>query len=175
MLAAVGGAILIGLVSTLGDFIWAMWIPRHRPVYGLAHGALLCLCIGAYLGALVKRPLLGAAAGTLIGLTAAGGYYVLARLLGYAAMFVLWMALWLLVGVLNGPMLRPGSRLGEALARGVAAAVLSGLGFYAISGIWLKPRPGGPDYAYNWLCWTIALLPGFMALLAFRRDSRTLP
>ena len=56
--------------------------------------------------------------------------------------------------------------------RGVLAALTSGLAFYAISGIWTNPAPGGPNYAYNFLCWTIAFLPGFAALLVTGRSAR---
>jgi hypothetical protein len=90
-------------------------------------------------------------------------------------MFVLWMALWAAFGLLNGRGLGdPRSSAAAALARGALAAVGSGLAFYAISGIWTRPRPGGPDYVYHFLCWTVAFLPGFIALLA-RRDTARLP
>jgi hypothetical protein len=87
--------------------------------------------------------------------------------MGYAAMFVAWMALWAAFGLLSGRFLgEPRQAVGTALARGLVAAVGSGLAFYAISGIWTRPAPGGPDYAYHFLCWTGAFLPGFLALLA---------
>jgi hypothetical protein len=60
---------------------------------------------------------------------------------------------------------------GPALVRGVSAAILSGLAFYAISGIWLKPPPGGPHYLTNFVSWTIAFFPGFLALLAGREKG----
>jgi len=41
----------------------------------------------------------------------------------------------------------------------------SGLAFWAVSGIWTRHDPGGPNYAYNFACWTLAFLPGFLALL----------
>jgi hypothetical protein len=44
---AIVGAILIALASTLGDFVWAGLDLRHRAVFGLSHGALLFLCMGA--------------------------------------------------------------------------------------------------------------------------------
>jgi hypothetical protein len=58
---ALAGALLLAAASTLGDLIWARWIPEHRPVYGLAHGTLLFLVLGAWLGALARRPAAGAA------------------------------------------------------------------------------------------------------------------
>ncbi len=171
---AIVGSLMVAAVSTLGDFVWARYIPAHRPLFGLLHGMALCLAIGLFLGALRREPLRGAVAGALIGLGAAGGFYLLARLMGYAAMFVSWMALWAAFAILNGRGLGgPPSGTADALARGGLAAIGSGLAFYAISGIWTRPAPGGPDYAYHFLCWTVAFLPGFLALLA--RRSTLLP
>ena len=170
---ALVGSLLVAALSTLGDFVWARYIPAHRPLFGLIHGMVLCLGIGLFLGALRRAALRGAVAGALIGLGAAGGFYLLARLMGYAAMFVLWMALWAAFGLLAGRGLgSPRSRTVEALARGGLAAIGSGLAFYAISGIWTRPAPGGPDYTRHFLSWTVAFLPGFLALLA-RRDRES--
>jgi len=162
--AAVVGALVLAALSTLGDFVWARFGLRHRAVLGLAHGSLLLLALGLYLGILRRRPGLGALAGALVGLLAAASFYAIAPLLGYSAMFVSWMALWLGFAFLDGR-LRGGVRPAEVLARGLLAAVGSGLAFYAISGIWTTHAPGGPSYPYNFLCWTIAFLPGFAALL----------
>jgi len=160
------GALLIGALNTFGDFVWARFIPAHRPLFGLLHGTVLCLGIGLYLGALRRLAARGAVAGALIGLGAAGGYYLLARFVGYTAMFVLWMALWTAFGLLDALALgEPRSSVGTALTRGAMAAVGSGAAFFAVSGIWTRPLAGGPDYAYNFLCWTIAFLPGFLSLL----------
>jgi hypothetical protein len=169
VLAAVLGALLVALLSTFGDFVWARYIPRHRPGFGLAHGTALGLGIGLVLGAARARPARGGLAGAAIGLAAAAGFYALSPLVGYAAMFVLWMALWVAFGLLAGRALgAPRTTTPEALARGALAAIASGLAFYAISGIWTRPAPGGPDYPYHFACWTIAYLPGFLALLARR-------
>jgi hypothetical protein len=160
------GAVLVAAVSTLGDYVWAAFIPRHMPRYGLAHGTLLFLCVGLYLGALVRRPALGAAGGAAIGLLAAGSFYVLAPLAGYSVMFVSWFGVWIALAFLNGRVLRGQASRADTLARGVAAAVLSGAAFYAVSGIWFPFRPRGWDYAVHVVSWTIAYLPGFAALLA---------
>jgi hypothetical protein len=104
-----------------------------------------------------------------VGLAAAGSFYALAPVLGYRAMFVSWMALWIGFALLDARVLRGLRAYGEALTRGVLAAVGSGLAFYAISDIWLRPPPGGPRYAHHFLCWTAAFLPGFLALLLGRR------
>jgi hypothetical protein len=166
---AIGGAVWAAALSTLGDWIWARFIPSHRPVFGLAHGTALCLGIGLYLGLLRRRALAGAGWGAAIGLAAAGGYYVLARFMGYAAMFLLWMALWIGFGWLVARGLgEPRRPANSAWFRGAMAAIGSGLGFYAVSGIWTQHRAGGPDYPYNFVCWTVAFLPGFAALLVRR-------
>jgi hypothetical protein len=165
--SAAAGALIIAALSTFGDFAWARWITSHRAAFGLLHGTLLCLGIGLYLGSLRRRPIRGALTGAAIGVGAAAGYYALATVIGYAAMFVLWMALWAGFGLLQGRGLgEPRSSRGEALGRGGLAALGSGLAFYAISGIWTRPAPGPPDYAYHFCCWTVAFLPGFLALLA---------
>lgn len=159
------GAILIAALNTFGDFVWARFIPSHRALFGLAHGMILCMAIGAYLGALQGQGKRGAGVGAAIGLGAAAGFYVLAPFLGWAAMVVLWMALWAAFAWFanGGGSPRAGSR--AALGRALVAAIGSGAAFYAVSGIWTRQRPGGPDYAYNFLCWAFAFLPGFLALL----------
>ena len=172
MLKALIGALLIGAVSTFGDFVWAGLGLRHRMPYGLAHGALLFLCIGTYLGALERQRLRGAGAGALIGLLAAGGFYLLAPIAGYSVMFAVWAFIWLALAMLSGRFLqRPsGWAWPETLTRGLLAMIGSGVGFYLISDIWRPFDPQGWDYAEHWISWTIAYLPGFAALLAKRRD-----
>lgn len=169
---AVVGALAIAGVSTLGDFIWATWIPRHRWYYGLAHGTLLFLAVGLYLGSRTNRAMLGAIGGAAIGLLAAAGFYVLAPAVGYSAMFVLYFAAWMALGVLASRMAEPPIALRQALIRGLLAAIGSGVAFYAISGIWFPFRPRGWDYAVHFGSWTVAYLPGFLALLVrFRRSA----
>ena len=43
-------AFAIAALSTLGDFVWARWIPEHRPLFGLSHGLVLGAAIGLALG-----------------------------------------------------------------------------------------------------------------------------
>jgi hypothetical protein len=163
--AALLGAVLLGALNTLGDFLWAHYALRHRAALGLTHGALLLMALGLYIGLLRRRPLLGAAGGAGVGLAAAAAYYALAPLLRFYAMLVSWMALWIGFALLDGRVLQGQVPPRESLLRGAIGAVGSGLAFYAISGIWTRPNPGGPSYGYNFLCWTMAFLPGFMALL----------
>ena len=169
--AVIQSSLAIAALSTVGDFIWATWIPRHIPAYGLTHGTLLFLGIGLVLGVVAHRPAAGAIAGALIGAGGAAGFYLLAPLAGYAAMFLMWIAIWVALGVLGG-WLRTGTLdLRGGLARGGVAAVTSGAAFYAISGIWRPFDPHGWDYATQFSAWTLAYLPGFAALLVGRWDG----
>lgn len=163
-LLAVAGAVVLGALNTFGDFLWARFVSGHRMVFGIVHGAVLSLASGLVLGFVRGRPGRGALGGTAVGLAAAASFYVLAPALGYAAMFPSWMALWIGFAFLDARGLGAGTGR-SAVVRGLLAALGSGLAFYAISGIWTRPRPGGPDYAYHFACWTFAFLPGFLALL----------
>jgi hypothetical protein len=173
IVASIVGALLLAALSTFGDFVWARFVPAHRAVFGLVHGTLLLLALGLYLGLLRRRPAPGALGGAVVGLLAAASFYALSLFMGYAGMFVSWMAVWIGFAFLDAR-LRGSAPSREVLVRGLIAAVFSGLAFYAISGIWTNPAPGGPRYAYHFLCWTFAFLPGFLALLANEGGSRRL-
>lgn len=171
---ALVGSLLLAAVATFGDFVWARFHIEHKPLFGLLHGGALCLAIGLYLGSLRRQAARGAVLGLLIGFAAAASFYLLSLFMGYAAMFVCWMGLWAGFGLLDGRGLgEPRSSVSAAIARGAMAAVGSGVAFYAISGIWTEHPPGGPNYLRNIVSWTLAFLPGFLALLV-RRDPRRL-
>jgi hypothetical protein len=166
---ALVGSMLIAGVSTLGDFAWAELHLRHRVVYGLVHGVILFLCIGAYLGSCAKRPLAGAIVGAALGLAAAAMFYVLAPVAGYSVMFLVWAFIWIGLAAVTGRVLPANPASWRwTIMRGVLAMVGSGIAFYLISGIWRPFNPHGWDYAVHLLSWTIAYLPGFLALLVSR-------
>jgi len=167
MLYALGASLVLGAVMTFGDWIWAVLGLRHRVAYGLAHGALMCLCLGTAIGYRERRTSIGVAAGPLIGLVAAGSFYLLAPWLRLWAMFPAWMLFWICFAFLQARLRREPA--GSAIAVGVVAAILSGVAFYSISGIWTRHTPGGPNYAWNLIAWTWAFLPGFAALFWKRR------
>lgn len=166
--AALGGAVLLGGLSTVYDAVWAAWIPRHRMIYGLVHGATLLSVAGGVLGWHGGRIGWGLAGGAAAGLLAAGSFYVAAYAgFGYlGALIAAWVVLWQLFAVLNAQLtagIRHDAR--SAGVRGLSAAVLSGAAFWLISGIWTGHSPEGPNYAWNFACWTFAYFPGFAALL----------
>ena len=163
MFDAIIAAVFLGAISTMGDFIWAEFHLRHKMVYGIIHGAVVCLAMGSMVGMRAKQMMAGAALGPVVGVAGAGTFYLLAPLLGWGAMGPAWMLLWIAFGLLATLLGGKGGMRG-ALARGGAAAVLSGAAFWTISGIWTNPSPEGPNYARHFFSWTFAFLPGFIAL-----------
>ena len=155
---------------TLGDWAWAALEIRHRVVYGLAHGALMCLCLGLAVGVRAGKPGGGALAGPIIGIIAAGSFYALTPMLRWSAMFPAWMLLWILFALLQQRLTRK-EAMTTALLRGLVAALLSGAAFYAISGIWINDSHTNPNLLRHFGAWTIAFLPGFIALFASSRRS----
>jgi hypothetical protein len=180
LVAALVGALALGTLMTIGDFIWANWRVRHMMVYGILHGMAVFLAIGLILGARTGAPLLGGGAGVVAGAAAAGSFYLFAPLLGYSAMFVAWVLVWIALGFINLLLqargaaraasgrsfsFTSGALLKDGFGRGVAAALASGAAFYAVSGMWFPFNPAGWDYAVHFASWTFAFLPGFAALL----------
>lgn len=163
MLHALIGAVILAAISTLGDYVWEALSLRHRMGYGLAHGAIVCLGVGAVVGWRARQAASGAAAGPFVGIAAAGLFYLLAPALGYAAMFPAWMFFWICFAFLQA-VFDTSRSYRPALLRGLLAAVLSGLAFYIISDIWTRPSAEGPNYGRHFLSWTFAFVPGFAAL-----------
>jgi hypothetical protein len=164
MVYAVAASLALAAVMTLGDFVWANFHVRHTVIKGVIHGAVMCLCLGLAIGIKAKRALPAAIAGPLIGVVAAGTFYLLAPALRWAAMFPAWMLLWLLFALLQ-QVLAKGETIGTAIKRGLLAALLSGLAFYLISDIWIH-EADHPSLLVHFGAWAFAFLPGFAALFA---------
>lgn len=168
MLHATISSLALAAVMTFGDFVWAALNVRHRTAYGIIHGAVMCLCLGLAIGVRADRKTLAATAGLLIGVAAAGTYYLLAPALRWWAMFPAWMLLWILFGLLQRQLVEA-ERLGVTFKRGILAALLSAFAFYLISDIWIHEAAHRSLYTH-FAAWTFAFLPGFAALFA-RRPS----
>ena len=162
LIAAIAASLFLGVVATLGDFVWAYWNLRHTTLYGVLHGAVFCLAIGAAIGLRTRNPVPALLAGPLVGVLAAGVFYMLAPMMRMAAMFPAWMLFWICFALLQRQLRE--EPIGRAIVRGLAAAVLSGVAFYLISGIWTDRAPDGPNYLRNFLSWTFAFFPGFASL-----------
>ncbi len=161
MLYALLASVALGVLMTLGDWTWAALGLRHRVAYGLAHGAVMCLCLGAAVGLRERRLGAGVAAGPVIGVVAAGAFYVLAPWLQLSAMFPAWMLFWILFALLQARL--RGASMASAAVIGSVAAVLSGLAFYSISGIWTR-HDAPLNYTWNLFAWSVAFFPGFLVL-----------
>ncbi len=171
MLIGVCLALWAAAAMTFGDWFWAAFSLRHLSVYGLVHGLLLCAWIGVFLGRLSGRAAAGAVLGAVVGVLAAASYYAIVPVFGFSAMFVSWVGLWFglawMTAYLGAPSAaHTSTRTG--LTRGVIAAVGSGLAFYAVSDVWMRPPPV-PNYFRNFAVWTVAFLPGALALLVGHR------
>jgi hypothetical protein len=166
--ASIVGAVVTAAVSTLGDYLWKNVLPHGLPVYWFAHAIVLFATIGSCLGLPSRKPIAGALGAVAIGCLATAGFYFLQPLMGYSAMFVLFFGMWIGLGILTGRVLQRRGSASEIAIRSLLAAAGSGLGFYAISGIWMPFNPQGLDYVKHFVYWTIAYLPGFAALLVRR-------
>lgn len=170
LVPAIAGAVALGAVSTLGDWIWAHYLRDGDPIAGVVHGAVIFLVLAAILAwnagtrraAVRLLPSLPAA-----GVLLAAVFYPLARVIGYlGALIVTWVGMWLALAALQRWASNGQESLGHTILRGVLAAIGSGLAFWAISGIWTNPE-ADPGYLGRFAYWTFAFLPGFLALLLF--------
>ena len=169
LLSSLAGAVVLGAFSTFGDWVWARYIPDGAVVPGVVHGdviflilaAVLAWNIGTWRAAWRLLPVLPG-----VGIVLAAVFYPAAAVLGYlGALLVTWVLMWLATAALQRLARGGVETWPRTLLRGAAAAVGSGLAFWAISGIWTNPSPGGPSYPWHFVCWTFAFLPGFLALL----------
>jgi hypothetical protein len=167
MILAIVGALILAALSTLYDFIWAHFEVRHRVVNGLVHGMTLLSVAGLVFGWGARRPLAGFFGGATAGLAAAVSFYALFPLLGYlGGIIAAWMLLWLLFGALDAWLRQHAVVSGEVVVRGAIAALLSGVAFYLVSGMWTDHS--NPNYLRNFASWTFAFFPGFAAILGRR-------
>ena len=102
MLIALAGAIVLGVLSTFYDFVWAHFEVRHKAINGLVHGMTLLSVAGVVLAWPQRRLATGLAGGATAGLLAAASFYAFYPVLGYLwAIVAAWMLLWLLFGALE--------------------------------------------------------------------------
>lgn len=168
-----GGSLFLAIFCTGLEWVWAAFIPSHQVSYGIAHGAVMCICIGLVLGhaaggpARMKPALLWTIVlGTLI----SASFYPLYFLLGMFAMFVSWILLWLAFAWILRRLRDGDESLKATMIRGGLGSLLSAVGFYPIYYLWMQGKPDGIDYLWFILGWFIAFFPGFAALFA-KRDE----
>ena len=164
MLIALAGAVVLGILSTFYDFLWAYFDVRHQVTNGIVHGMTLLSVAGLVLAYPTRRWLPGFLGGALAGLIGAVSFYASYPLLGYLwALVAAWMVMWIAFSTLETRLRR--ERVGsETAIRGLTAAALSGVAFYLVSGMWTD-HSVPPNYMRNFASWTFAFFPGFAALL----------
>lgn len=170
------GATVLAAISTFGDWLWTHYIPDGAVVPGVIHGAVIFLILAGVLawsagtGRAVRRLV---PTFPLVGVVIAAAFYPLAGIFGYVgALLITWVAMWLSTAALQRWAREGRESVARTFLRGALAAIASGLAFWAISGIWTKATPGGPNYLWHFVCWGFAFLPGFLALLVGQPGGR---
>lgn len=174
--AAVGGTVVLAAVSTFGDWLWANYLTDGAILPGVLHGLVFFVVLAAVLAAATgSRP----AAKRLFwslppsGLLLAAAFYPVAMLTRnyLVSLMVTWFGMWAITAFLQRWARGNVETRGRTVQRAVAAAIFSGLAFWAISGIWTQPSPDGPNYPWHFLCWGFAFLPGLLALLVGQPEA----
>jgi len=151
------------------------FIPDGAIVPGVVHGVVIFAILAAVLGA--SSPVSGTTRRLmwtlpLAGLLLAAAFYPIAMLTGYlGGLLVTWVGMWLSLALLYRWARRSPEPLGGALARAAAAAVFSGLAFWAVSGMWTNPAETF-SFLTRTAKWAFAYFPGFAALLLARADDK---
>lgn len=183
---AIGGGLMMAAVCTFFDWVWNEVIPIEHNllvtlIAGLAHGAILFIILGGYLGALHKgtSPRRGAIGGLGVGLAASLPFYLIFPLLALVCgpelafcitLLALWLWLWILLAFLNGRLSVARPSVQSCVIRGVVAAMISAPGFLWIITLWAG-REGGFNYLFAFAAWTLSFGPALLALIA-RRSRR---
>ena len=169
MLHALIASVVLGAAMTFGDWLWAALRIRHTVSAGLLHGADLPPARRHYRPA-GGRIATGAVAGPLIGVAAAGVFYLLASSLRMTAMFPAWMFFWICFALLgmdaSRPPVRRGNRAGIARRDSLRRRLLLDLGNLD------APRSIGPPLRLESVRVELRLFPGFLALFLESRSRR---
>jgi len=168
LIPALGAALTLGVLSTAGDWIWALWIPDGAIIPGIVHGLVFFAALALVLGWAARSwQVTTRLLWTLppAGLVLASAFYPLARAFGYlGALLVTWTGMWLALALLLRRARDRDGSARHAMLRGAAAALGSGLAFWAVSAMWTQPALQ-TGYGLRLVYWTVAFLPGLAALL----------
>ena len=176
-LRAFVAAACLGAVSTVGDWIWARWIPDGAVVPGIVHGLLFFVALAVVLGWAGGVQVQGSTRSLLAtlpvaGLALAALFYPVAAAIGYlGGLLVTWAGMWLTLAWLLRRALHDRESGVRTLGRAAIAMIGSGLAFWAVSGMWTRPA-AETGYGLRFVYWTIAFVPGLLALLAGRDQPR---
>jgi hypothetical protein len=164
------GILVVAAAATAADWIWYTRNVPHCLSAGVAHGALLLTVVGGVLGAAASRTVRGLPIGTIAGVAGALTYFLVIETTGgkvYGpAIGVAWVVTWLVLAALEGRWLRAPVPRGwiEIALRGVAAALLSGIGFYLVFQTLWGEQTEERNWALQFVAWAVAWGPGLIAL-----------
>lgn len=174
LLLGVAAAATLGVFSAIADWVWARYIPDGAVLPGVAHGVVVFVLLALVLGWAAST--VGATTRLLAtlpiaGLLIAAGFYPAAYALGYlGALIAAWIAMWLSLALLQSWARGGAESKARGLTRGLIAAAVSGLAFWAVSGMWTNPAAHA-NYLLRFFYWTFAFFPGFVALLYGHRRT----
>ena len=171
MIEALVGAVVTAAVSTLGDYLWANVLPHGQPIYWFAHAIVLFATVGFCLGLPSRKPTGRRRRRRRDRVRSRRRASIFSsRSMGYSGdVRAVRRAVDRRSACSPAACCSGGTACRLSSCAASLAAVGSGLGFYAISGIWMPFNPHGWDYAKHFVYWTLAYLPGFAALLVRKR------
>jgi hypothetical protein len=166
-------AVFVAFVATVGDYIWFEYGVHHTALNGVIHGAALLLAVGLVLGQQSGQLIKGAIGGVIAGVAGAGAFYAVSQPLGYlGALIAAWVFMWMVLAAVSAWVRGYPGDVPRWVGPGIIAAVLSGIAFYLVSGIWTDPvRGASRNYLWHLAAWTIAWAPGITALTWTRRAT----
>ena len=173
MLTALSGAVVLAVLSTFYDFVWAHFEVRHKAINGVVHGMTLLSVAGLVLAWPVRRWLGGLLGGALTGLIGAASFYAAYPMLGYLnALVAAWMVMWIAFGTLATQLRR--ERVGTATAirgpcrgRSVRCRVLPR--------VWHVDRPQRAQLPQEFRLLDVCLLPGLCGVVVEAPEVRVRP
>jgi hypothetical protein len=164
--------VFVALVATVGDYIWFEYGVRHTAVHGVLHGAALLCAVGFVLGRHAGATLRGTLGGVFAGVAGALAFYAVAGVLGYlGALIAAWAFTWIALAVVGAWIRGQVTPVLRWLVPGLLAALGSGITFYLVSGIWTDHPPGGRNYLWHLIAWSVAWGPG-ITVLTWKRQER---
>jgi hypothetical protein len=163
MMDALAAALVLGGVNTIGDVVAAQLGLGSRAIYPVGRIVLACYCVGGLIGLQSRQVLIGTLSGLMLGTLVAGVYLVLTPGLGAGATWLAWAIMWVGFAACEA-VLRGEIGPTSAAVQGLAAAVVSGVIFYSLSGMWNESTPSDPHIIRGLVLWTGTFLSGFVPL-----------
>jgi hypothetical protein len=163
MIESLAAAVLLAAINTIADYISQELKLAAKPVYLFARVMLVCYCTGALVGARAKQFMMGTVGGLMIGALLGAVYHLIAPEDPKVAFALVWLLFWPAFSLLEA-LLEGGRPFATVTLQGVAAAVISGGLFYAMTNAWVNPPGRDPSLWRSLAWWAAAFFPGFIVL-----------